>query len=96
METKRRSGKFFRRFIFAKRHFAVCLRNNGSTWWDFSVVLWCFGMFDLETWGGERGKEIDETIKFRRKIGKMVAIKKDLLYICSRNRQSMTVRNRVN
>ena len=53
-------------------------------------------MLDLETWGGERVKEIDETIKFRRKIGKMVAIKKDLLYICSRNRQSMTVRNRVN
>ena len=53
-------------------------------------------MLDLETWGGERGKEIDETIKFRRKIGKKVAIKKDLLYICSRNRQSMTVRNRVN
>lgn len=33
-------------------------------------------MLDLETWGGERGKEIDETIKFRRKIGKKVAIKK--------------------
>ena len=52
-------------------------------------------MFDLEKWGGERGKEIDETIKFRRKIGKMIAIKKDLSYICSRNRQSMTVRNRI-
>ena len=40
------------------------------------MVLWCFDMFDLEKWGGERVKEIDETIKFRRKIGKMVAIKK--------------------
>ena len=60
------------------------------------MVLWCFGMLDLEKWGGERVEKIDETIKFRRKIGKMVAIKKDLSYICSRNRQSMTVRNRVN
>ena len=96
METKRRLSKFFRRFNFLERRFAGCLRNNGSPWCGFSVVLWCFDMFDLEKWGGERVEEIDEMTKFRRKIGKMVAIKKDLLYICSRNRQSMTVRNRVN
>ena len=60
---KRRNNFFFRRFIFAKRRFAVCPRNNGSPWCDFSVVLWCFGMFDLEKWGGERGKEIDEMKK---------------------------------
>lgn len=70
METKRRSGKFFRRFIFAKRRFAVCLRNNDSPWCDFSVVLWCFDMFDLEKWDGERVKEIDEMINFVEKSAK--------------------------
>lgn len=70
METKRRSGKFFRRFNFAKRRFAVCLRNNGSPWRGFSVVLWCFDMFDLEKWGGERVEEIDEMINFVEKSAK--------------------------
>ena len=76
METKRRNNFFFRRFIFLKRRFAGCLINNGSTGRRFSVVLWYLGMLDLEKWGDEGVKEIDEMIKFRRKIGKMVAIKK--------------------
>lgn len=32
--------------------------------------LWCFDMFDLEKWGGERVKEIDEMINFVEKSAK--------------------------